>query len=111
MINSKSLNSISWLIDKERLVRSLIRLIILVGWLLIAFGRLLLYLSVVPVNGTIIWLIVIAVLEIIISIYVSTKFLNIRMRFAIVIDLLVATGIAVYVYKLLGVISSLIFVI
>ncbi len=111
MLTNKSFSSINWLAHREKLVCNLVRLKTLVGWLVIAFGRLVLYLTVVPFNRSIVWLIIIAVLELIVSMHISIKLLGLKIWFAIWIDLLLVIAIAVYVYKLLYDISGLLFVI
>ncbi len=111
LVTCEHFTSIKWSIRNKVFTKYVVRLIVLIGWLIIAFGRLVLYLSFLPLNGSFLLLLMIAIAEIVYSIYISVKVKHIRIWYAILLDISLATIVGVYVYKLLGIVSSLIFVI
>lgn len=111
MLSQKSLCSIEWLEDRDKLTKNLERASTVLGWLVISFGRLLLYVSFIHAKGYTFLLFIIALVELLYSIYISVSIKRIRILRAVLQDVINAALIAVYVYRLIGAVASLIFII
>ena len=110
LISTDYLLGFNWIAKNKSTIKYLISIFQILGWLAIIFGRLILYLSFVPVTGNIILTGLIGLNELGCSIYISIGVKKMHKVFSIILDLSVSLIVVFYVVKLLS-IEGLLFVI
>lgn len=100
----------SWFAKHEQMLKGLVNCIVLVGWFIVAYGRLMLYLSFVPYRGYVPLLAVIAMVEFFLSLHILKTVRKQRAKLLLGLDVAVTVGIAVLVIWVISSVDSIIII-